>query len=52
MGGSFESTSFEKDVRSVEGPITFYDSVSGMPLFKAPIARSVDDFIAESKVHG
>lgn len=52
MGGSFESTSFEKVVRSSEGPITFYDSVSGMPLFKAPIERSVDDFIAESKVHG
>lgn len=27
-------------------------SVSGKPLFKAPVGRSVDDFIAESKIHG
>lgn len=57
MGGYFEgSTSFEKDVRQFVAdtgePVTFYDSVSGLPLFKAPINRSVDEFIAESKVHG
>ena len=57
MGGYFEgSTSFEKDVRQIVAntgePVTFYDSVSGKPLFKAPINRSVDEFIAESKVHG
>ena len=57
MGGYFEgSTSFEKDVRQIFAntaePVTFYDSVSGKPLFKAPINRSVDDFINESKVHG
>ena len=56
MGGYFEGTSFEKDVRSIVsstgGPVTFYDSVSGQPLFVAPKSRSVDEFIAESKVHG
>ncbi|KAL7530671.1 hypothetical protein ACHAXR_006817 [Thalassiosira sp. AJA248-18] len=57
MGGYFEgSTTFEKDVRSIFAstgePVTFYDSVSGSPLFKAPVNRSVDDFISESKVHG
>jgi len=57
MGGYFEgSTSFEKDVRnlvaSTGGPVTFYDSVSGKPLFEAPKGRSVDEFIEESKVHG
>ena len=57
MGGYFErSTSFEKDVRQIFAntaePVTFYDSVSGKPLFKAPINRSVDQFIEESKVHG
>jgi len=57
MGGYFQgSSTFEKDVRNIvastNGPVTFYDSVSGKPLFKAPINRSVDDFIAESKVHG
>ena len=56
MGGSFQSTSFEKEVRqivaSTNEPVTFYDSVSGKALFKAPVSRSIDDFIAESKVHG
>ena len=58
MGGYFDtSTSFENDVRqyassSSNKPMIFYDSVSGLPLFRAPIGRTVDDFIAESKVHG
>ena len=39
-------------VASTGGPVTFYDSVSGKPLFKAPVNRSVDEFINESKVHG
>ncbi len=26
--------------------------MTGKPLFQAPINRSVDDFIAESKIHG
>jgi len=59
MGGYFDtSTSFEKDVRQQYAssgsskPMIFYDSVSGLPLFRAPIGRTVDDFIAESKVHG
>lgn len=33
-------------------PRIYYDSVTGKPLFKAPIGRSVEDFIRESKVHG
>jgi len=52
----WENTSFEDDVRdavaSTGGPVTFYDSVSGVPLFKAPIGRSVDEFMEESAVHG
>lgn len=54
--GYFQGTSFEGDIRqfvaSSGGPVTFYDSVTGKPLFKAPVNRSVDDFIAESEVHG
>ena len=54
--GYFQGTSFEDDIRqfvaSSGGPVTFYDSVTGKPLFKAPVNRSVDDFIAESEVHG
>lgn len=55
-GGYFQGTSFEDDIRQQVarsgGPVTFYDSVTGKPLFKAPVSRSVDDFINESEVHG
>jgi hypothetical protein len=54
MGGYFEGTNFEDEVRRVVketgGPVTFYDSVSGKPLFRAPIGRSVDAFMTESAV--
>ena len=50
--GYFTGTSFEDEVRAAKGPITFYDSNSGKPLFVAPINRSVDEFIEESKYHG
>lgn len=35
-----------------EGPVTFYDSVTGKPLFMAPIGRSKEEFIQESEIHG
>lgn len=37
---------------SPEVPSTYYDSVTGKPLFKAPVGRSLDDFIKESRGHG
>jgi peptide methionine sulfoxide reductase MsrB len=37
---------------SEERPITFYDSVTGRPLFVAPIGRTAEDFLAESRIHG
>jgi len=51
-GGYFEYTSFEETARAANGPLTYYDSVTGKALFRAPIDRSVDDFIQESKIHG
>ena len=39
------------DMSKVE-PITFYDSVSGAPLFVAPRERTMDDFLSESLRHG
>lgn len=51
-GGYFISTSFEDQVLAAKGPITFYDSVTGKPLFVAPINRSAEQFITESEVHG
>ena len=50
--GYFTGTTFENELRAANGPITFYDSNSGKPLFIAPINRSVDEFIEESKYHG
>lgn len=52
MGGYFTSTSFEDAVLDAKGPITFYDSVTGKPLFVAPLNRSPEEFIRESEVHG
>lgn len=33
-------------------PISFYDSVTGKELFRAPVGRTLNEFIAESNVHG
>ena len=37
---------------SRDEPTTYYDSVTGKPLFVAPIGRTMDEFLAESNVHG
>jgi hypothetical protein len=52
--GYWETTDFLKAVASgeEEQPIKFYDSVTGALLFTAPIGRSMEDFIKESKSHG
>jgi peptide methionine sulfoxide reductase MsrB len=52
MGGYFESTNWEEAVLQAKGPVTFYDSVTGKPLFVAPIGRSAQDLVRESQVHG
>ncbi|CAK8998735.1 Hypothetical protein SCF082_LOCUS5756 [Durusdinium trenchii] len=38
--------------KSLEGVTTFYDSVCGLPLFKAPVNRSMADFKADTDEHG
>jgi hypothetical protein len=45
MGGYFQSTPFEERVLQAKSPITFYDSVTGKPLFVAPINRSPEEFL-------
>ena len=50
--GYFQSTDFEKVVTEAKEPVTFYDSVTGKPLFIAPLGRSAEDFIEESRIHG
>jgi hypothetical protein len=56
--GYWQTTDFLKAVKEgVDGtdeanPIQFYDSVTGKLLFRAPIGRSMNDFIKESASHG
>ena len=48
--GYWEQTSFLS--QEATGPVTFYDSVTSQPLFRAPVGRSWQDFIDESVHHG
>ena len=51
--GYWETTNFLSEVdQSSDNVETFYDAVTGVPLFRAPIGRSWDAFIKESKSHG
>ncbi|CAE7643479.1 unnamed protein product, partial [Symbiodinium necroappetens] len=36
----------------ISGTTTFYDSACGVPLFKAPVNRSMADFKADTDEHG
>ena len=45
------STAFLREA-SRTAPTTFYDSVTGKPLFVAPMGRSWAAFEAESRAHG
>lgn len=45
------STNFLTEVNPDE-ITTYYDSVTGLPLFRAPIGRTYEEFLEESKSHG
>ena len=48
-----ESQAEEAEAQGLPTPVTtYYDSVTGKPLFRAPVGRSLDDFLAESRSHG
>jgi len=49
---SASSASADADADAAEQPVTYYDSVTGKPLFVAPIGRSFAEFAAESAAHG
>ena len=52
-GYAFESPrTWVEEARSNGGEITYYDSVTGKPLFIAPRGRSVEQLIEESRHHG
>ena len=49
--GYFAKTNFLNE-ESGEKEITFYDSVSGKPLYIAPRGRTWKEFVIESQAHG
>ena len=51
FAGYWTTTNFLKEV-DMAGETTYYDSVTGKPLFIAPRGRTMEEFLAESKSHG
>lgn len=49
--GYWRSTRFLQETQGME-TITFYDTASGRPLFRAPKGRTMDEFVRESTSHG
>jgi len=47
----FPDVSLFRKVNS-SGITTFYDSVCGIPLFEAPIGRTFDEWVEETREHG
>jgi hypothetical protein len=45
-------TKFKDEARAATAPLEFYDSVTGKLLFKAPLGRTMEDFLMESSAHG
>ncbi len=50
--GYWDTTAFKRSTAASASPTTFYDSVTGRPLFVAPVGRSREAFLAESDAHG
>jgi hypothetical protein len=50
--GYWQTTDFLKSIEKEDKPVKFYDSVTGELLFTAPIGRTMEDFIKESRSHG
>lgn len=50
--GYFLETDWLQEVDASGEPTTYYDANSGKPLFQAPVGRSFEDFLQESKAHG
>ena len=44
-------TNWLKDIKD-KGEVTYYDSVTGKPLFVAPRGRTLQQFLDESEAHG
>ena len=51
FAGYWATTKYLQEV-SRDEPTTYYDSVTGKPLFTAPVGRSMGDYLKESESHG
>ena len=51
-GGYWKTVQFLSDISSSSTPVIFYDSVSQLPLFVAPVNRSLTAFLKETDEHG
>ena len=50
--GYWTTTDFLGSLKDVTEPIDFYDSVTGVLLFTAPVGRTMEEFVKESRGHG
>jgi peptide methionine sulfoxide reductase MsrB len=50
--GAWAHSNFTSEAADRGGPTVFYDSVTGKPLFVAPLGRELDAFMDESTLHG
>eukprot|EP00954_Amorphochlora_amoebiformis_P018475 1326371-Amorphochlora_amoeboformis.AAC.1 len=50
-GYFMRETTWRKEV-DPKAVTTYYDSITGKPLFRAPIGRTFDEFLKESIAHG
>jgi peptide methionine sulfoxide reductase MsrB len=52
--GTFTNTGFPAEFAGAtpEAPMTFFDPVTLKPLFRAPVGRTAEAFLAESAAHG
>jgi len=48
----FEAPDINLFAKLADGVTTFYDSVCGLPLFRAPMGRTLADFKADTQEHG
>ncbi|MCB9640385.1 MAG: hypothetical protein H6727_15925, partial [Myxococcales bacterium] len=50
--GYFQETQWLAQIDKSGAPTTYYDSNTGKPLFQAPVGRTFEEFLAESRAHG
>jgi hypothetical protein len=55
--GYWQTTSFlaettAEGIPSEDNPVSFFDSNTGKPIFRAPVGRTWQEFLSESRTHG